>query len=211
MKSLRFLVGLGIFSILLAVATVVANQDTAKRLDFSLSQSGPRPDDVQLAAAEQVGTQMQMVIQAMKDEKPAGLPFHQAVLTIETGTAKEGDFILNLIVFTLEHKSKKSLTSTLTVTFGKAQLQAFEAFAPAQPPTIDQTFKQALDAALAAATPVTGEPIAKISVKQQFAVSKDNKGGLTFKFTAFGSSASVGGSFDKTKTSVNTIELVYSK
>jgi hypothetical protein len=188
----------------LLLAAPKAGADQSKR---------PSPSDTQLAAAEAVGSQVQEVLEAMMNESPNGFHLRQAVVTLQTGSAKEGGFTLNFIIFTLSHTSKKGVTATTTLTFGKQQLQTFSLLEATPPTTLDQQFKNDLAAAVvlaANAVPPSNLPLTKINVKREFAVTKDTKGGLTFKITALGS-ASGGITIDATKTSVNSIELSYSK
>lgn len=176
---------------------------------YAEDQARPRPEDNQLAAAEAIGQGMEVVLRAMRDEKPNGLHLTQAELSIETGTAKEGGISLNLVVFTIEHKNKKGTTDTISMTFGGKQLAEFGFVGP--PPTLDEQFKNLLTKAVKAAAQISTLPLADIKVKKEFAVSKDTKGGLLFKATPPIGSVSAGGTIDWTKTSKNSIQLTYSK
>jgi len=169
----------------------------------------PSPDDTQLAAAEDVGKQVQAVLLEMNKETPKGLHLKSAVLSIQTGNATEKSVELTFVIFTLSHKSKMGTTQTTVITFGKQEIADFQAnFAP---PTFDQQFKQQLDRAIAVANEVKVFGTSQISTKVEFVVSKDTSGGLTFSVSGpFGvgkSGATL--KYDKTKTSTNSLDLVY--
>ena len=178
---------------------------------FMKAQDDKRPSlsNTDIAAAELVSQQAAAVIHAMMNEKPGGLRLRQAVLTLQTGTALEKGIEINLVIFTLSNKKKIGLTDTTTLSFDDKQLQEFAAdFVP--PPSLDQQFKQQLDEAVKLQMGIDWGKHKSIAIKKEFAVTKDTKGGLTFKITT-PVSASGGFTIDRTKTSVNSLQLTYSE
>jgi hypothetical protein len=167
----------------------------------------PAPSNVELAATSDVSAGVEAVLASLMNEAPSELHLQQAVLSMQYGSAKEGGITLTLVVFTIGHKSKKGMTRTTAVTFGEVKLKEFTANFVA--PSLDEQFRDQLKDAVVAASKVHTLPVTKITVKQEFAVSKDINGGLTFK--VFNGEGSIGGTIDVNKTSVNSLELTYSK
>ena len=200
-----------IFMRVLVFHTVLAFglQPSQTRVAFFEDRPKPSPGNLQLASTEDVGQQVQAVISAMSKETPKGLHLKSAILSLQTGSAKEKSIELTLVIFTISHKSKMGATQTTVITFGDKQLAEFEAnFAP---PTFDQQFKKQIDQAVAIADVVKVLGVAQISAKVEFIVNKDTSGGLTFSASGPFGVGKLGGDlkYDKTKTSTNSLELIY--
>lgn len=168
----------------------------------------PNPSDTNVAAAELVSDQAAAVVRAMMNETPNGLHLRQVVLTLQTGTTLEKGVEIDLVVFTYSNKKKIGLTDTTTLSFDDKQLQALGA--EAKPPSLDEQFKKQLDEAVKAQMALNWGKHKSISLKKEFVVTKDTAGGITLKITT---PVTASGSFkvDRTKTSVNSLQLTYSE
>src|ERR1700688_4917662 len=113
----------------------------------------PSSNNIQLAAPEDVGAQVQAVLLKMKKETPKGLHLNSAVLSLQWGSAVEKSITLTFVIFTFAHKSKMGTTQTTVITFGNKELAAFEANFTS--PKFDEQFKQQLDQAVAVSNVVT--------------------------------------------------------
>lgn len=164
-------------------------------------------NDKGLASARDVGKEVQRALLAANDSGLSGLHLTSAKLTLETSSAVAGDVQINFLIFTLQHKDKKSETAT-------AQFE----FSPPKPKTPDKglnalNLAEPLAQAIAAAAATAAEinvpslPLNKTTITINFAVSKDNGGSLSFVILG----AKIGGGAELEKTSKNTLEVSFSK
>lgn len=155
----------------------------------------------EIASAKSVGQEVQRALQRANSTGLSGLRVTEANLKLETGSETSGDVEINFIIFTIQHKGKKSETETTELVFS---LPKPTAVAKAN---LTDPLAQAIATAAATASQINVLSLTKATITIDFAVSKDNSGKISF--TLLG--AKIGGGVDLTKTSKNTLVVTFSK
>jgi hypothetical protein len=154
-----------------------------------------------IASAKSVGQEVQRALKKANATGLSGLRVTEATLKLETGSEVSGDLEINFIIFTIQHKGKKSETTTTELVFSLPKPTS------ASKANLTDPLAQAISMAAATASEINVLSLNKATITINFAVSKDNSGKISF--TLFG--AKIGGGVDLTKTSKNTLVLTFSK
>jgi hypothetical protein len=157
-----------------------------------------------LARAKSVGQEVQRALQRANATGLNGLRVTEANLKLETGSEMSGNFEINFIIFTIQHKNKKTETQTTELVFSLAKPTSVSK------ENLIDPLAQAIAEAAAAASQINVLPLTKATITIDFAVSKDNSGKISFKVLGT-NIAKIDGGVDLTKTSKNTLVVTFSK
>lgn len=171
----------------------VLNAQTRKPVDTESSD--------QIASAKVVGQEVQRALQQANSTGLAGLRVTEANLKLETGSEVSDDVEFNFIIFTIQHKAKKSQTQTTDLVFSLPKQTSVSKA------NLTDPLAQAVANAATTASQINVLPLTKATISIDFAVSKDNSGKISF--TILGTK--LGGGVDLTKTSKNTLVVTFGK
>lgn len=158
-------------------------------------------DDEGIASAKSVGQEVQRALQRANASGLSGLRVTEANLKLETGSETSGDFEIHFIIFTIQHKGKKSETQTTELVFSVPKLTSVSRA------NLTDPLARAIAAAAAAASEINVLPLTRATITIDFAVSKDDSGEISF--TVFGTK--IGGGVDLERTSKNTLVVSFGK
>jgi hypothetical protein len=171
----------------------------------TLGQNKPSTGNDALAAAADVGKEVQSALVKANGAGLGGLRLKQAVLSLESGSSVEGGVKLNFIIFTIKHTAKKGKTTTLSLTFGS--VDRLKGGGRPDLASLTDSLSRAIATAAAVATEVEVLPLSEVTVKIEFVVEKTASGGLSFKILG----SDVDGSVDFDKVSKNSLEVTFAK
>jgi len=163
-------------------------------------------DSDETVTAEEVGQEVESVLNNASETGLNGLKLSEATLSIETGTTQEVSGSITLIGFTISHKSSKGATQTTTLQFKQPPAKKLAA----KPPEIKDlktTLAKMIATGARLAATVKSLPLAEAKVKIEFVAQRETGGALTFKVLA----AEGSGGINFKKVSKNSLEVTFAK
>jgi hypothetical protein len=164
-----------------------------------------RGTDETVGAAE-VGSGVEKALHNANETGLNGLRLADATLSIETGATQEVNGTINLIVFTISHKSTKGATQTTTLHFGEVAQKSADMKAP-EIEDLATPLAKMIATAAELASAVKTLPLTDAKVKIEFVAQRESSGAVTFKILAADGSAGI----NFKKVSKNSLEVSFAR